>query len=122
MGLTHVAVNVKNLSSNASFTKNFLVDTGAWHAMAPESELMSIGIDPIGTKTYELANGELHDFQYGFVQISFMQEITVSEIIFGPDRSEPILGVYALESAGFIVDPPNHTIRKLSAFPLKRVA
>jgi len=122
MGLTHVPVKVKNFNSDASFTKDFLVDTGAWHAMAPESELKSIGIEPVGKKTYELANGELQDFQYGFVQISFMNEVTAGEIIFGPDHSEPILGVFALQSAGFIVDPPNHTIRKLPAHPLKRVA
>ena len=122
MGLTHVAVKVKNFRSDASFTKDFLVDTGAWRAMAPAFELKRIGIEPEGKKTYELANGELQDFEYGFVQISFMDEVTVGEIIFGPDQSEPILGVFALESAGFIVDPPNHTIRKLSALPLKRVA
>lgn len=122
MGLTHVAVTVKSLASAASFTKEFLVDTGAWHAMAPASDLKRIGIEAQGTKTYELANGELQDFQYGFVQISFVDEVTVCEVIFGPDRSEPILGVFALESAGFIVDPPNKTIRKLSALPLKRVA
>ena len=122
MGLTHVPVKVKHLASDASFTKDFLVDTGAWHAMAPAFELTRIGVEPVGTKTYELANGQLLDFQYGFVQISFVDEVTVCEVIFGPDHSEPILGVFALESAGFIVDPPNNTIRKLSALPLKRVA
>jgi hypothetical protein len=43
-------------------------------------------------------------------------------IIFGPDGSAPILGVVALEVAGYIVDPKNQTIRKLEARPLKRVA
>lgn len=122
MGLTHVAVKVKNFRSEASFTTDFLVDTGAWDAMAPEFELKRIGIEPVGKKTYELANGELRDYQYGFVEASFMGEVTVIQIIFGPDDIEPILGVFALESAGFIVDPPNQTIRKLSVFPLKRVA
>jgi hypothetical protein len=42
--------------------------------------------------------------------------------MFGPDNIEPILGVIALESAGFVVDPVAERIRKLPARSLKAVA
>jgi len=122
LGLTHVAVTIKNLNSKESYIADFLVDTGAWHSMAPASELKRIGIKPRGSRSYELANGEFVEFQFGAAEISFLGEMTVTEILFGPDNTGPILGCLALESAGYLVDPKNQRIKKLEALPLKAVA
>lgn len=123
MGLTHVAVSLLNSDSkDDTYNADFLVDTGAWDTMAPASELKKIGIKPDGKDLFELVNGELVEFEYGAAKLKFMNEIIGTRILFGPDGSEPILGVVALESAGFIVDPKNQTLRKLKARPLKRVA
>ncbi len=48
-----------------------------------------------------------------------MGEITAGRVIFGPDNAEPILGVTALESVGFTIDPASRTLKKLPAIPLK---
>lgn len=122
MGLTHVAVKLRDFNSEHSYTAKFLIDTGAWNAMAPASELTRIGIKPVGKQTYELANGDLVEYEYGLAEISFMGEIGAGLVIFGPEGIEPILGVCSLEAAGFIVDPASQAIRKLSVFPLKSVA
>ena len=122
MGLTHVTVKIGNLGSKNLYDAKFLVDTGAVESMAPASELRRVGIEPIGKRTYELASGELREYEFGSAQLRFMDEITSTDIIFGPENTEPILGVIALEGAGFIVDPENQTLRKLKARPLKRVA
>ena len=122
MGLTHVAVRLFNSASSDTFEADFLVDTGAMDTMAPSAELKRIGLQPLGSDIYELANGEFVEFEYGSAEIRFMNEVVPTRILFGPDRSEPILGVIALESAGFIVDPKNQMLRKLRARPLKRVA
>jgi clan AA aspartic protease len=122
MGLTHVVVKIGNLGSDDFYDANFLVDTGAVESMAPASELKRVGIKPVGKRTYELASGELRDYEYGLAQLRFMDEITSTDIIFGPENADPILGVLALEGAGFIVDPKSQTLRKLRARPLKRAA
>ena len=122
MGLTHVTVKIGRLNSGELYDSEFLVDTGAIDAMAPASELRRVGVQPVGKRTYELASGELQDFEYGLAELRFMGEITSTDIIFGPDDAKPILGVLALEAAGYIVDPKNQTIRKMKARPLKRVA
>ena len=122
MGLTHVAVKIGNLGSKNLYDAKFLVDTGAVESMAPASELRRVGVEPVGKRTYELASGELREYEYGLAELRFMDEITSTDIIFGPENIEPILGVIALEGAGFIVDPKNQTLRKLKARPLKRVA
>jgi len=122
MGLTHVEVRIGNLGSNNLYDAEFLVDTGAVESMAPASELKRVGIKPVGKRTYELASGELREYEYGLAELRFMDEITSTDIIFGPEKTEPILGVLALEGAGFIVDPKSQTLRKLKARPLKRAA
>ncbi|HEX6717088.1 MAG TPA: hypothetical protein VF088_08245 [Pyrinomonadaceae bacterium] len=122
MGLTHVAVSLFNSDSKDIYDADFLVDTGTTDTMAPGSELRKIGIEPVGKDVYELANGQRVEFEYGIAKLSFMNEIIGTRILFGPDNSEPILGVLALQSAGFIVAPKNERLRKLRARPLKRVA
>ena len=122
MGLTHVVVMIGDLGSDDLYDAEFLVDTGAFDSMAPASELKRVGVKPVGKRIYELASGELQEYEYGLAKLRFMDEITSTDIIFGPENTEPILGVIALEGAGFIVDPKNQTLRKLRARPLKRVA
>ncbi len=113
MGLTHIAVKVRNRDSNETFSANFLVDTGATDSMVPARELKRIGIEPTGKKTYEIATGELQQFDVAYADISFLDETLTSRVIFGPDNAEPILGVIALESMGVIVDPVNQTLKKV---------
>ena len=122
MGLTHVVVRLFNAPSQGTYEADFLVDTGAMDTMAPGSALKKIGIQPVGKDIYELANGELVEWEYGNAEMEFMGTVVPTRIIFGPDGSEPILGVIALETAGFMVDPKNLKLIKLRARPLKRVA
>jgi len=120
MGLTKVTVTVSNLTkSKSGYEALFLVDTGAIHCMAPESELIKVGIQVEGKAVYELANGQPVEYKYGFARISFMGEETVSRIIFGPDDVESILGVVALEDVGIGVDPVTMTLKRMPAISLK---
>ena len=122
MGLTHVPVTVSNLVTGDSFTADFLVDTGATESMVPASELKRIGIEPVSKRVYQLANGRTEEFEVADARVSFWDDRFATRVIFGPDGSEPILGVIALESAGFTVDPKNQTLTRMEAFPLKAVA
>ena len=69
-----------------------------------------------------MANGQRAEFEVGEARLSFCEEAFPIRVIFGPDGCEPILGVIALESAGFMVDPKNQTLTKLQVFPLKKAA
>lgn len=122
MGLTRVVVRLFKSHSQDTYEADFLVDTGSMDTMAPASALRKLGIQPLGKEIYELASGELVEYEYGSAELEFMGEVVPTRIMFGPDGSEPLLGVIALETAGYIVDPKNQTIRKLQARPLKRVA
>jgi clan AA aspartic protease len=118
-GLPRVPVKLTNFTSRDTFHSQFLVDTGAIDSVAPASELIKIGINPIDKKAYELADGSLVEFEIGLVEITLMNETTAGRVLFGPDDVEPILGVTALESVGVVVDPASGTLRRLPAIYLK---
>ncbi|MGA2233662.1 MAG: clan AA aspartic protease [Tepidisphaeraceae bacterium] len=106
-------------SSRKHFTAQFLVDTGATDSFAPGVALRKAGIKPVGKTTYELADGQTKEFEFGLATIRFMGEITSGRVIFGDESVEPLLGVTALESVGILVDSANKTLKRLPAIPLK---
>ena len=120
MGLTHITVALSNLRADRqAFEGECLVDTGSIDCLAPAKALVAAGIDIEGKDVYELANGALVEYPYGFARVLFMGAETVGKVIFGPDDCEPLLGVVALESTGIGVDPVSHTLKRMAAKPLK---
>jgi len=120
MGLTHVTVSLSNLQGDKPpYESEFLVDTGAIDCLAPGKSLQNAGIGVEGKNVYELANGQIVEYPYGFARVNFMGSETVAQVVFGPDDCEPLLGVVALENTGIGVDPITRTLRRMSAKPLK---
>lgn len=120
MGLIQVTVNLKAPGrESGGYEALFLVDTGATDSMAPASKLRAVGIEPVGKTSYELANGDVQEYAFGLARIEFMGEVTAGRVVFGPEETEPILGVTALESVGITIDPANRTLKRLPAIPLK---
>ncbi len=120
MGVTHVTVRVSNLARDGTpFEDEFLVDTGAIDCMVPGERLVRAGIRPEQKSVYELANGQSVEYEVGFARIAFNGAETVAPMIFGPADTQAILGVVALESAGFTVDPISQTLKKIPAKPPK---
>lgn len=120
MGVTHVTTRIASLAQDAEpWEAEFLVDTGAIDCMAPKDKLAQAGIRPEGKAVYELANGQPVEYEYGFARVTFLGAETVTQVIFGPPETEPILGVVALENTGVTVDPATKTLRRMHAKPLK---
>ena len=87
--------------------------------MAPASELLKAGIQPVGRARYELADGSSSEYQFGLAQIEFLGEITAGRVIVGPEGGEPLLGVTSLESVGVSVDPTTQALKRLPNISLK---
>jgi len=120
MGLTHVTASIGPLTGRKRYEAEFLVDTGAIDCLVPASELKRVGIKPEGRDVYELANGKTVELPVGFARIRFMGAETVTKVIFGDEDAEPLLGVVALESTGFGVNPVTRKLHRMTAKPLKR--
>ncbi len=122
MGVTHVTVAVANPADRSRRWEGlFLVDTGAIDCDVPAKHLRSIGIQPDGKRTYELADGTELALEIAVARIEFMGEVIGATVIFGADDAEPLLGVTALESVGIEVDPHNQRLKRLPAVRLKSV-
>jgi len=123
LGLIHVTVALRNNSdTKKKYEAEFLVDTGATDCLAPAGALDKAGIARRGKMVYELANGQTVEYDFGLAEIEFMGELTSGRVIFGPDNTEPILGVTALESVGIVVYPNRQTLKRMPAIPLKKTA
>jgi clan AA aspartic protease len=120
MGLTKVTTVISSLSKTKNpYEDEFLVDTGAVDCLVPGSKLKKAGIKPEGKAVYELADGTPVEYEYGFARVSFMGAETVTQVIFGPEGAEPILGVVALENTGIGVNPKTKKLLKMTAKSLK---
>jgi clan AA aspartic protease len=120
MGLTHVTTTISSLTTeDKPYEADFLVDTGAMDCKAPATALRAAGVIAEKKRPYELANGEVVEYEVGFARLRMLGDDTIVRIILGPENSEPILGVLALESLGIMVDPVTQSLKRLHALPLK---
>ena len=122
MGVTYVDVTIRNPADpQRSWTGKFLVDTGAFDSLVPRTHLEAIGLQPRGHREYVLADGSAIALDITIAEIEFEGEIVGGTIIYGDDSAEPLLGVTALESGGFEVDPRSERLKRLPAVLLKGV-
>ena len=89
MGTTYVDVTIRNPADpQRSWTGKFVVDTGAFDSLVPRGRLEAIGLKPRGSRDYVLAK-------------------------YGEEGVEPLLGLTALESGGFEIDPRGERLKRL---------
>ncbi len=116
VGLVHVQVTLRPLQNRRKkYQANFLVDTRAANCMAPAFELERAGIRREGTTT----DAEGSEIDYGFARIELMGDVTAGRVMFGPEGAVPVVGMTALTSLGYVVDPQTNDLRRLPAIPLK---
>ena len=123
MGATYVDVTIRNPADpQRSWTEKFLVDTGAFDSLVPRPRLQEIGLEPRGRREYTLADGQSVVLDITIAEIEFEGEVVGGTIVYGEEGSDPLLGVTALESGGFEVDPRNEKLKRLPAVLLKASA
>ena len=68
-----------------------------------------------------LADGKSIALDITVAEIEFEGEIVGGTVVYGEEAAEPLLGVTALESGGFEVDPRNEELKRLPAVLLKKL-
>ncbi len=120
MGATYVDVTIRNPAEpQRSWTGSFLVGTGAFDSLVPRAHLEAIGLKPKGGREYTLASGTKVSLEITTADIEFQGEVVGGTIVYGEEGAEPLLGVTALESGGFEVDPRNQELKRLPAVLVK---
>ena len=124
MGVTYVDVTIRNPGdSDKSWTGSFLVDTGAFDSLVPRKHLEAVGLKPKGRRECRLADGKKVAYEITTADLEFEGELVGGTMVYGEDGATPLLGVTALESGGFEVDPRTQKLNRLPAvllcsFPL----
>jgi len=117
MGLTYVTVTIANPTNPKRLRrKKLLADSGALYSIVPKEVLKAIGIQPYGTETFTLADGSTirRDVGNAFFRLNGRQAPT--PVIFGEKADGSLLGVIALESLGFTIDPRTGKLRPTPLF------
>ena len=91
MGTFSETLRLESKDGQRSVEVEALVDTGAFFTLAPAKLLRELGVEPADTRTAELADGRIVNYEVGQVVATV----------------DPLLGAYALEGMGLAVDPVN---------------
>ena len=115
MGIMRVNAIVRNPADlQRAWEGTFLVDTGAIDCVVPRKHLEAIGLVPLDSRVYGLADGSDIRMDVTTGVIEFMGGRTGKDVIMAEDESaEPLLGVTVLESLGIEIDARNERLTKL---------
>jgi predicted aspartyl protease len=116
MGLTVLELEIANPSSPGVTEKlEFLIDSGAIYSVVPAATLDRLGIQPLATEEFRLANGEKIVRKKGVAIFRYGERVGGSDVIFGEAGDAVLLGAFTLEALGLTLDPLR---RKLKPLPM----
>src|SRR5205807_9307824 len=113
-GLTDVTVTVSNPTDPSRARElKFMVDSGAIYSVVPRKVLLSIGVAPIETESFSLADLTQIEREVGEAAFTFQGRTRISPVMFGEEGDAVLLGVMTLESLGLMLDPVKQEVRKM---------
>ena len=114
VGLTVLKVKVGN-PAKPKVTKEmeFLVDSGAIYSVVPAAVLRKLGIKPIATQEFRLADGSAIKRRKGGALFRYGDRVGVADVIFGKAGDSLLLGAFTLEALGLTLDPLRRELKPL---------
>ena len=101
MGLTVLKVSVGN-PAKPKVTKEleFLIDSGAVYSVVPAAVLRKLGIKPLATEEFRLADGSVSRRKKGIALFKYQDKVGGADVIFGEKGDSLLLGAFTLEALG----------------------
>ena len=119
VGVFGVRVVVFNLRDPAKVKElELVVDTGATFPVIPRAFAGDLGIGPVETRTFTLADGSQVTRDLGWAGFMFGDRASPSLVVLGESEDVPILGALALEGLGLEADPAAKSLRPVTQFLL----
>jgi clan AA aspartic protease len=114
MGLTILEIEVGN-PANPAVTERveFLIDSGAIYSVVPTPILERLGIKPISTQEFRLADGTKIVRKKGIALFKYGDKIGGADVIFGEEGDSILLGAFTLEALGLVLDPLKRELKPL---------
>ena len=105
MGTFSVGIEIGDWDRDRWVTINALVDTGASITSISASILRELGVEPVTSKRFRFAQGEVRTMEIGYTWVRFAGEEVLTQVLFNEEGPPPLLGALALEGAYMGVDP-----------------
>ena len=125
MGLTVLEVEVGNPANPETTEKiEFLIDSGAIYSVVPTAVLERLGIQPLATQEFRLANGSKIARKKGGAVFRYGERVGAADVIFGEEGDSTLLGAFTLEALGLSLDPLRRELKPLPMVlaPFRRIA
>ncbi len=114
MGLTVLEVEVGNPANPEATEKlEFLIDSGAIYSVVPTPLLAKLGIQPLATQDFRLADGSKISRKKGGAFFRFGDRVGEADVIFGEEGDSTLLGAFTLEALGLSLDPLRRELKPL---------
>jgi clan AA aspartic protease len=114
VGLTVLEVEVGNPASPETTEKiEFLIDSGAIYSVVPTAVLQRLGIRPLATQEFRLANGSKIARKKGVAVFRYGEREGGADVIFGEEGDSTLLGAFTLGALGLSLDPLRRELKPL---------
>ena len=114
MSLTHVEIEVAGPARPGDSERvEFLVDSGAIHSVVPAGVLDRLGVIPLDTQDFRLADGTKVTRRTGGAVFRYGERIGGTGVIFGEAGDCNLLGATMLASLGLALNPIKRELRPL---------
>ena len=114
MGLTVLEIEVGNPARPKVTEKiEFLIDSGAIYSVVPTPVLKRLGIKPLDTQEFRLADGTKIVRKKGGALFRYGDRVGVADVIFGEEKDSLLLGAFTLEALGLSLDPLRRELKPL---------
>jgi len=114
MSLTHIDLEIANVATpDRTVRMSLLVDSGATYSVVPTQVLEDLGIEPITSQVFTLANGQKISRRKGVAIYRYGERVGGADVIFGEEGDANLLGAFSLEALGLGLDPLRRTLIEL---------
>ena len=113
MGITTIQVTITDLTGKKKVSSEFLVDTGAAYTVVPKVMAEKLGLKPIRTQKFSLADGTTVQRKLSSAIVKIDGNEAASTVVIGQKDDSPLLGVVTLEGMGLMVDPFKRKLRPM---------
>ena len=104
MGIFSVELTVRNRDTLVGETVLAVVDTAATISVMPASVLNRLGLEPVRTRRFRLANDETVEYRTGMALFETYGRDGEASVAFGPE-GRYLMGATTIEELALVVDP-----------------
>ena len=114
MILTTLLLEIGNPATpNITEPIELLVDSGAIYSVVPRPVLERLGIKPVATEEFKIADGTKVCRRKGIALYRYGNRTGGADVIFGEDGDGQLLGAFTLEALGLLLDPLRRELKPL---------